>query len=132
MRPFLLIVTSLVSVESKRTDVATVGEDYTIVVSGNGTSRITLQYPKRKIRGSVKAALPAFTRKSLTLRDRPVKLRIKNLPPGGAPVYESSNPEVVKVDSGGFAVPVAEGSARVTATLGKIRISCTVTVGRRW
>ena len=120
-----------VSVESKRTDVATVSADYSIVVSGNGTSRITVQYPKRKIKGSVKSAMPAFAKESLTLKDRPVKLRIKNLPTGITPIYESSDPEAVKVNSGGFVAPVAQGSAMVTATMGKIRISCTVTVRQR-
>ena len=117
-----------ISVTSKNPAVATVSGDYSLSISGNGASKITVQYSRRKIAGTAKAKLPAFSKNKVTLKDRPVKLKIKNLPLGAVPEYLSSNPDTVKVNSGGYVAPVSSGTAIITAKIGNVVTECTVTV----
>ena len=115
-------------VTSKNTKVATVSGDYSISVSANGSSRITLVYGKRKINTTLTAKLPAFTRAKVTLKNKPVKLKLKNLPKNASVSFSSSDPNIVKMNSDGFAAPVSNGTATVYAKTGNVTAECTVTV----
>ena len=66
-------------VESKKPDIASVSEDGSISVKANGKSRVTLFFGKRKVKGNVKAKLPAFKKKKVIIKDKPVKLQMKNV-----------------------------------------------------
>ncbi len=114
--------------ESGKTTVATVSADFALNVLGNGTSKITVQYTGRKVKGTVKVMLPAFSKEKLTLKDRPVLMKIKNLPTGAIPEYESSDPKVAKVNKEGYVAPASTGTAVVTAKVGNVVTTCTVTV----
>ena len=63
MNDYITGVTYLlpISVTSKNTKIATVSGDFSISVSANGSSRITLAYGKRRINTTLTAKLPAFT-----------------------------------------------------------------------
>ena len=115
-------------VTSKNTKVATVSGDYSISVSANGSSRITLVYGKRKINTALTAKLPAFTRAKVTLKNKPVKLKLKNLPKNASVSFSSSDPNIVKMNPDGFAAPVSNGTVTVYARAGNVTAECTVTV----
>jgi len=115
-------------VTSKNTKVATVSGDYSISVSANGSSRITLVYGKRKINTTLTAKLPAFTRAKVTLKNKPVKLKLKNLPKNASVSFSSSDPNIVKMNPDGFAAPVSNGTVTVYARAGNVTAECTVTV----
>ena len=130
MNEYITGVTYLLpfSVTSKNTKVATVSGDNSISVSANGSSRITLVYGKRKINTTLTAKLPAFTKTKVTIRNKPVKLKLKNLPKNATVSYKSLNTSVVKMNPEGFAAPVSNGTAAVTARVGNVTAECTVTV----
>ncbi len=130
MADYITGVTYLIptSVTSKNTKVATVSEDFSISVSANGSSRITLAYGKRKINTTLTAKLPAFTRAKVTLKNKPVKLKLKNLPKNASISYNSSDPSIVKINSEGFAAPVSNGTVTVYARTGNVTAECAVTV----
>ncbi len=117
-----------VSITSKKTEVATVSDDNLINVLANGSSRITAFYPGRKINATLIAKLPAFTAAKITLKKRPKRLRLKNLPKGAIVKYFSSDVNIVKVNDEGFVAPVANGSAVISAKTGNVTAKCTVTV----
>ena len=116
------------SVTSKNTKVAAISGDFAIGVSANGSSRITLAYGKRKINTTLTARLPAFTKSKVTLKKKPVKLKLKNLPKNASVSYSSSDSSVVKMNPDGFAAPVSNGTATVYAKTGNVTAQCTVTV----
>lgn len=116
------------SVTSKNTKVATVSGDFSISVNANGSSRITLAYGKRKINTTLTAKLPAFTRAKVTLKNKPVRLKLKNLPKNASVSYNSSDPSIVKMNPDGFAAPVSNGTVTVYARTGNVTAECTVTV----
>ncbi|MCR4907551.1 MAG: hypothetical protein K5985_01895 [Lachnospiraceae bacterium] len=116
------------SVISKKTKVATVSGDFSISAIGNGSSRITLSYGKKKIRTTLSAKLPAFTRAKVSLKKKPVRLKLKNLPKNASITYKSSDVKAVRMNREGFAAPVSNGTAKVTATVGNVTAECTVTV----
>ena len=116
------------TVTSKNTRVATVSGDHAIQVIANGSSKITLNYGKRKINTTLTAKLPAFTKAKVALKNKPVKLKLKNLPKNASISYNSSDPAIVKVNPEGFAAPVANGTATVRAQVGNVTTECTVTV----
>ncbi len=116
------------AVTSKNEKVATVSGDFSISVKANGSSRITLVYGKRKINTTMTAKLPAFTRAKVTLRNKPVKLKLRNLPKNASISYNSSDPNIVKMNPDGFAAPVSNGMATVYARTGNVTAECTVTV----
>ena len=116
------------SVTSKNTEVATISGDNSISVNANGSSKITLTYGKRKINTTLTAKLPAFTKAKVTLKNKPVKLKLKNLPKNATVSYNSSDISVVKMNSDGFAAPVTNGTATVYARTGNVTAKCTVTV----
>ena len=130
MNDYITGVTYLLptDVTSKNTKVATVSGDYSISVSANGSSRITLTYGKRKINTTLTAKLPAFTRAKVTLKNKPVKLKLKNLPKNASVSFSSSNPNIVKMNPDGFAAPVSNGTTTVYAKTGNVTAECTVTV----
>ncbi len=132
MNDYITGVTYLLptDVTSKNTKVATVSGDYSISVSANGSSRITLVYGKRKINTTLTAKLPAFTRAKVTLKNKPVKLKLKNLPKNASVSFSSSDPNIVKMNPDGFAAPVSNGTATVYAKTGNVTAECTVTVKR--
>ncbi|MCR5627139.1 MAG: hypothetical protein K6F99_07465, partial [Lachnospiraceae bacterium] len=117
-----------VTVESKKPAVATISQDNSINVLANGSSKITVYYPGRKIGTSLTAKLPTFSSKKYTLNNRPKKLKMKNIKTGQPVAYSSSDENIVKVNSEGFIAPVANGSATVTGKTGKVVVSCDVTV----
>ena len=117
-----------VSVTARNTQIVSVSGDYTLNISGNGTTRIVVQCGRRKVMGTVRAKLPAFTKKSITLTTSPVQLTWKDLPADAKPVYRSSDPSIAKVNSSGFVAPVKAGTAAITASVGNITASCSVTV----
>ena len=117
-----------VKVTSQNPAVATISDDNAINVLANGSSKITIQYPGRKLQATLNAKLPAFTAAKVTLKNRPKKLKMKNLPKGAQVVYRSSDENTVKVNPEGFAAPVANGTAEITGTTGNVTASCTVTV----
>jgi len=116
------------TVTSKNTRVATVSGDHGIRVIANGSSKITLNYGKRKISTTLTAKLPAFTRAKITLKNKPVRLKLKNLPKNATVSYNSSDTAIVKVNPEGFAAPVTNGTTTVRAQVGNITTECTATV----
>ena len=116
------------SVESKKPDIATASENGSINVKANGKSRITLCFGKRKVKGNVKAKLPAFSKKRFTIKDKPVKLTMKNVSNNSAVQYWSSDISVVKMNKDGYAAPVANGTATVYGKSGNVTAECEVTV----
>ena len=116
------------SVESKKPDIAAVSENGSISVKANGKSRITLCFGKRKVKGNVKAKLPAFSKKKVTIKDKPVKLTMKNVSNNSAVQYRSSDISVVKMNKDGYAAPVANGTATVYGKSGNVTAECEVTV----
>ena len=115
-------------VESKKPDIASVSEDGSISVKANGKSRVTLFFGKRKVKGNVKAKLPAFKKKKVTIKDKPVKLQMKNVSNNSAVQYRSSDITVVKMNKDGYAAPVANGTATVYGKSGNVTAECEVTV----
>ena len=115
-------------ITSKKTEVASVSGNFDITVKANGSSRITLQYGKRKINTTLTAKLPAFTKAKVTLKNRPVKLKLKNLPKNAGVSFSSSDPSIVKMNPEGFAAPVKNGTATVYARTGNVTAECKVTV----
>lgn len=115
-------------VESKKPDIASVSEDGSISVKANGKSRVTLFFGKRKVKGNVKAKLPAFKKKKVTIKDKPVKLQMKNVSNNAAVQYRSSDISVVKMNKDGYAAPVANGTATVYGKSGNVTAECEVTV----
>ena len=130
MNDYITGVTYLLptDVTSKNTKVATVSGDFSISVIANGSSRITLTYGKRKINTTLTAKLPAFTRAKVTLKNKPVKLKLKNLPKNANVSFSSSDPNIVKMNPDGFAAPVSNGTVTVYARTGNVTAECTVTV----
>lgn len=116
------------AVESKKPDVAAVSENGSISVKANGKSKITLSFGKRKVKGSVNAKLPAFSKKKVTIKDKPVKLAMKNVSNNSAVQYRSSDISVVKMNKDGYAAPVANGTATVYGKSGNVTAECEVTV----
>ncbi|MCR5024974.1 MAG: hypothetical protein K6A90_11685 [Lachnospiraceae bacterium] len=116
------------SVESKKPDIAAASSNGTISVKGNGKSRITFCFGKRKVRGNVKAKLPAFTRKKVKIKGKPVKLVMKNVSNNSAVQYSSSDVSVVKINKDGYAAPVSNGTATVYGRSGNVTAECEVTV----
>lgn len=116
------------SVESKNKSVATVSADGSITVKADGKSKITLSFGKRKVKGNVKAKLPVFKKKKVTVKDKPVKLQMKNVSNNSAVRYSSSNISVVKMNKDGYAAPVANGTATVFGKSGNVTAECEVTV----
>ena len=116
------------SVESKKPDIATASENGSISVKANGKSRITLCFGKRKVKGNVKAKLPAFSKKKYTIKDKPVKLTMKNVSNNSAVQYRSSDISIVKMNKDGYAAPVANGTATVYGKSGNVTAECEVTV----
>ena len=115
-------------VESKKPDIASVSEDGSISVKANGKSRVTLFFGKRKVKGNVKAKLPAFKKKKVIIKDKPVKLQMKNISNNSAVQYRSSDISVVKMNKDGYAAPVANGTATVYGKSGNVTAECEVTV----
>ena len=115
-------------VESKKPDIASVSEDGSISVKANGKSRVTLFFGKRKVKGNVKAKLPAFKKRKVTIKDKPVKLQMKNVSNNSAVQYRSSDIFVVKINKDGYAAPVANGTATVYGKSGNVTAECEVTV----
>ena len=115
-------------VTSSKIAVATVSGDFSINVLSNGSSKITLRYGKKKISNTLTAKLPTFSNAKITLKNKPVKLKMKNLPKGASISYSSSDPLTVKVNPEGYAAPVRNGSATISAKVGKVTANCTVTV----
>ena len=115
-------------VESKKPDIASVSEDGSISVKANGKSRVTLFFGKRKVKGNVKAKLPAFKKKKVIIKDKPVKLQMKNVSNNSAVQYRSSDISVVKMNKDGYAAPVANGTATVYGKSGNVTAECEVTV----
>ena len=116
------------SVESKKPEVATVSADGSINVLANGKSRLTLKFGKRKVKGNIKAMLPAFTKKRYVLKDKPVKLTMKNVSNNSAVEYRSSDVSVVKMNKDGYAAPVANGMVTVYGKSGNVTAECEVVV----
>ena len=116
------------SVESKKPDIAIASENGSISVKANGKSKITLSFGKRKIMGSVNAKLPAFSKKKVTIKDKPVKLVMKNVSNNSAVQYRSSDISIVKMNKDGYAAPVANGTATVYGKSGSVTAECEVTV----
>ena len=114
--------------ESKKPDIASVSEDGSISVKANGKLRVTLFFGKRKVKGNVKAKLPAFKKKKVTIKDKPVKLQMKNVSNNSAVQYRSSDISVVKMNKDGYAAPVANGTATVYGKSGNVTAECEVTV----
>ena len=83
---------------------------------------------KRKINTTLTAKLPAFTKAKVTLKNRPVKLKLKNLPKNAGVSFSSSDPSIVKMNPEGFAAPVKNGTATVYARTGNVTAECKVTV----
>ena len=115
-------------VESKKPDIASVSEDGSISVKANGKSRVTLFFGKRKVKGNVNAKLPAFKKKKVIIKDKPVKLQMKNVSNNSAVQYRSSDISVVKMNKDGYAAPVANGTATVYGKSGNVTAECEVTV----
>ncbi len=115
-------------VESKKPDIASVSEDGSISVKANGKSRVTLFFGKRKVKGNVKAKLPAFKKKKVIIKDKPVMLQMKNVSNNSAVQYRSSDISVVKMNKDGYAAPVANGTATVYGKSGNVTAECEVTV----
>ncbi len=116
------------SVDSKKADIATVSADGSITVKADGKSKVTLCFGKRKIKGNVKAKLPAFRKKKITINDKPVKLQMKNVSNNSAVQYRSSDIAVVKMNKDGYAAPVSNGTATVYGKSGNVTAECEVTV----
>lgn len=116
------------AITSKKTAVATVSADGSITVKSDGRSKITLSFGKRKIKGNVKAKLPAFKKKKVEIKDKPVQLQMKNVSDNSAVRYSSSNISVVKMNKDGYAAPVANGTATVFGKSGNVTAECEVTV----
>ncbi|MBQ7724062.1 MAG: hypothetical protein IJT63_00510 [Lachnospiraceae bacterium] len=116
------------AVESKKPDVAAASGNGSISVKANGKSKITLSFGKRKVKGNVKAKLPAFSKKKVTIKDKPVKLTMKNVSNNSAVQYRSSDISVVKMNKDGYAAPVANGTATVYGKSGNVTAECEVTV----
>ena len=116
------------SVESKKPDIATVSENGSISVKANGNSRITLCFGKRRVKGNVKAKLPAFVKKNVIIKEKPVKLTMKNVSNNSAVQYSSSDISVVKMNKDGYAAPVANGTATVYGKSGSVTAECEVIV----
>ncbi|MBQ7724290.1 MAG: hypothetical protein IJT63_01660 [Lachnospiraceae bacterium] len=115
-------------VESKKPDIATVSENGSISVKANGKSKVTLFFGKRKVKGNVKALLPAFVKKKVIIKDKPVKLAMKNVSNNSAVQYSSSDISVVKMNKDGYAAPVANGTTTVFGKSGNVTAECEVTV----
>ena len=116
------------SVESKKPEIATVSADGSISVLANGKSRLTLKFGKRKVKGNIKAMLPAFAKKRYVLKDKSVKLTMKNVSNNSAVEYRSSDVSVVKMNKDGYAAPVAKGMATVYGKSGNVTAECEVVV----
>jgi len=116
------------SADSKKADIATVSTDGSITVKADGKSKVTLCFGKRKIKGNVKAKLPAFKKKKITKKDKPVKLQMKNVSNNSAVQYRSSDIAVVKMNKDGYAAPVSNGTATVYGKSGNVTAECEVTV----
>jgi len=116
------------SADSKKADIATVSADGSITVKADGKSKVTLCFGKRKIKGNVKAKLPAFWKKKITIKDKPVKLQMKNVSNNSAVQYRSSDIAVVKMNKDGYAAPVSNGTATVYGKSGNVTAECEVTV----
>jgi len=116
------------AVESKKPDVAAASENGSISVKANGKSKIILSFGKRKVKGCVNAKLPAFSKRKVTIKDKPVKLAMKNVSNNSAVQYRSSDISVVKMNKDGYAAPVANGTATVYGKSGNVTAECEVTV----
>ena len=116
------------SAESKKPDIASVSSNGAISVKADGRSKITISFGKRKIKGSVKAKLPAFTRRKIKIKDKPVKLMMKNVSNNSLVKFSSSDEAVVKISKDGYAAPVSNGTATVYGKSGSVTAKCEVTV----
>ncbi len=116
------------AVSSKNGNVVSISSNGDISVRENGRSVITLNFGKRKVKGTVKAKLPAFKKKKITLSSSPVKLAMKNVSNNAAVQYSSSDISVVKMNKDGYAAPMSNGTATVYGKSGNVTAECEVTV----
>ena len=99
-----------------------------INVFGSGTSKITVRYGEYKRTGKIKAKLPYMVSKDVKLKNKPKKIRIKNVPKGWKPVYRSTNPDVAVCSSNGYVAPKGNGTATIYTRIGNTYLICHVTV----
>ena len=116
------------AVSSKNGNVVSISSNGDISIRENGRSVITLNFGKRKVKGKVKAKLPAFKKKKIILSSSPVKLAMKNVSNNAAVKYSSSDISVVKMNKDGYAAPMSNGTATVYGKSGNVTAECEVTV----
>lgn len=97
-------------------------------VFGSGTSKVTVRYGEYKRTGKIKAKLPYMVSKDVKLKNKPKKIRIKNVPKGWKPVYRSTNPDVAVCSSDGHVAPKGNGTATIYTRIGNTYLICHVTV----
>ncbi len=116
------------SVQLKKPEIATVSEDGSIKVLSSGKTKITLFFGNRKVKGTVKAKLPAFVKNKVTLSNSPMKLAMKNISDYSKVIFSSSDISVVKMNKDGYAAPMSNGTATVFGKSGNVTAECDVTV----
>ena len=99
-----------------------------INVFGSGTTNVTVRYGKYKRTGRIRGKLPYMVSKNVKLKNKPKKIKIRNVPKGWKPVYRSTDPDVAVCNNSGYVAPKGNGTATIYTRIGNTYLICHVTV----